>query len=58
MNYQKIYDSISVKCIELDMIFESCRQAADYVGLGDANTIIKVANGKQKTAGGFHWKYF
>lgn len=53
-----------VKCVELDKIFDSIKEASEYVcsqnGCGIVSmqcSISKNLKGKNKTAGGYHWKY-
>ena len=49
----------SVKCIELDIIFESVTAAAKYLGYEHPNHshIGDVCNGKAKTTLGYHWEW-
>lgn len=47
--------SIPVLCVELNKKFSSMTDAADYFGLRKC-TISAVINGRNKTAGGYHWK--
>ncbi len=44
----------SVKCVELNINFESMTDAAKWAGVG-VNAISSVCNGKSLTAGGYHW---
>lgn len=44
-----------VYCIELDQVFESQTEAAAATGI-NSKYINRCVNGKQKTAGGFHWE--
>lgn len=37
--------------------FDSCKEAAESVGLTSATCIVRVCNGKQKTTKGYKWKY-
>ena len=46
----------SVKCIELDMEFDSIKEAAQYVGCSYC-TISRCLHRKLKTAYGYHWEY-
>ena len=46
-----------VKCVETGKIYRSCTEAGRDVGLSGASGVTLVCKGKQKTAGGFHWKY-
>lgn len=45
-----------VYCVELDKVFDGVRVAAKELGL-HSNHISYCCNGKQKTTGGYHWKY-
>ena len=46
----------SVYCVELDKTFNGIREAAKELNLHSTN-ITKVCKGKQKTTGGYHWRY-
>lgn len=46
--------SIPIYCVELNKIFNSAAEASKELNI-DASSIRKVAKGKYKTAGGFHW---
>lgn len=45
-----------VICIETNIIYPSARAAGKSIGRSHTS-IISACNGKQKTAGGFKWKY-
>ena len=45
-----------VYCIEIDKIFNSLKEASEYVGVHNS-CITRAAKGKQNTAVGYHWKY-
>lgn len=45
-----------VKCVELDRIFNSFPEAAQFINKTVA-CICRALKGPQKTAGGFHWEY-
>lgn len=45
-----------VKCIELDLTFNSVAEAARYIGRTDM-TIFQCLKGKASRAGGYHWEY-
>ena len=45
-----------VYCVELDRVFKSQVEAARELGLDDSS-INHCLKGKQKTCGGYHWKY-
>ena len=46
----------SVLCIETGEIFSSVKEAADSIGT-TRNNVSRCVTGRNKTAGGFHWKY-
>ena len=46
-----------VYCVELDKVFNSQRAAADELGL-DQGSISKCCNGKLKTCGKLHFKFY
>lgn len=46
----------SVFCVELNKTFDCAQRAQEELGI-DRKCIGKACTGKQKTAGGFHWKY-
>ena len=48
--------SKKVLCVETGEIFESTMEAQRKTGIDRAN-ISNVCNGRQKTSGGYHWKY-
>ena len=45
-----------VRCIETNEIFSSVREAARHIGI-DHSGISLCCNGKNKTAGGYHWEF-
>lgn len=45
-----------VKCIETDTIYNSLKEAAAALGIS-MTSISQNCHGKQKTAGGYHWKF-
>lgn len=45
-----------VLCVETGNIYESVTTAAKEIGVS-LSLIVVVCKGKQKTAGGYHWKY-
>lgn len=49
--------SRKVKCIETGIIYDSIKEAAKAVGLKAHCAISDCCNGKQRTAGGYHWEY-
>lgn len=55
-NASKQAHSKPVKCIELDITFDSVTEAATYVG-GDRGYICKQAKGIYNSAYGYHWTY-
>ena len=52
----KVSQGKLVRCIEIDMIFESTKEASRELGI-HAGSIGYVCNGKQKTAGGFTFEF-
>lgn len=46
-----------VICIELNKIFSSIMEAQRQLNIGNSH-ISRCCLGKEKTAGGYHWKYF
>lgn len=49
-------NSISILCIETNIIYGSTREIERKLGINHA-MISRCCKGKQHTAGGFHWKY-
>lgn len=47
--------SVKVICVETGIIYDSGKQASDSTGISRA-CISRCLTGKQKTAGGYHWK--
>lgn len=45
-----------VRCIELDITFDSLDEAAEYVN-GSKGNISSCALGKRQTCKGYHWEY-
>lgn len=48
--------SIPVVCVETGELFWGAKEAQNVLGINKAS-IAKCCKGKQKTAGGYHWKY-
>lgn len=46
----------SIKCIETNKIYDTATQANKETNI-DRSSITAVCRGRQKTAGGYHWKY-
>ena len=46
----------AVFCEELNKKFDSIRRAEEELGV-NINCIVGACKGRQKTAGGFHWRY-
>ena len=46
-----------VLCVETGEIFESAHEVERKTGIGQGN-ISNACNGKLKTSGGYHWKFF
>lgn len=47
--------SKQVICLETGQVFDSIREAKEWLGKGD---IIHCLRGQQKTAGGYRWMYY
>lgn len=45
-----------VKCVETGVIYESIKEAAEFIGR-DGSSISKCCRGKQDTVAGYHWVY-
>lgn len=45
-----------VRCIELDIVFDSITEAGEKTGVNFRN-ISSVCKGRRKTCGGYHWEY-
>ena len=50
------HKSKKVYCIETNIVYNSALIAKKKTGICNAS-IRKVCNGKQKTAGGYHWEF-
>ena len=48
--------SVKVRCVELNMIFNSISEAGRYVKTNSSH-ISACCRGKRKTTGGYHWEY-
>lgn len=46
----------AVKCIELNQIFDTAREAEKMIGIGHA-LISRCCHHTRKTAGGYHWEF-
>lgn len=46
-----------VMCVETGVMFTNAEEASRWAGLKDRTGISRCCTGKQKTAGGYHWKY-
>lgn len=46
----------AVLCVELNVVYDSFLDAAKACGFKSRNPIYYCVNGKQETAGGYHWK--
>lgn len=55
INYPR--NNKQIRCIELDIIFNKCKDAAVFVKLADSSMIGQVAKGNRKSAGGFTWEF-
>ena len=49
--------SPAVLCVETNQVFENASLAATQLGLKSTTSIYRCCQGKQKTTGGYHWKY-
>lgn len=47
---------IKIKCVELDMVFDSAKDASEILNV-DRSSITACCKGKRKTVGGYHFKY-
>lgn len=45
-----------VMCVETGQVFESLKEAAEWLGMG-ASCVAQVVGGYAKTAGGYRWEY-
>ena len=50
------FHSVAVRCIETGIVYRSCQEAANSIGVHKA-CMNDVLHGRQKTSGGFHWEY-
>ena len=50
----KLKNGEAVYCVELDMVFDSIKEAGEYIGCS-GGSISNALNGKQNTCGGYHW---
>ena len=48
--------SKSTRCIETGKIYRSATEASKNISIS-RSCIVECCNGKQKTAGGYHWEY-
>ena len=48
--------SKKVLCVETGIIYSSANEIKEKLGLNNSS-ISKCCNGKQKTSGGYHWKF-
>lgn len=51
-----VHKSKPVYCVELNRVFNSLLEAAEYTNTFDMS-IGRCCRGKRKTAGGYHWEY-
>lgn len=51
------YKKGKIQCIETKCVYENCIEAEKMTGVNSAS-INRVCNGKRKSAGKLHWKYF
>lgn len=45
----------AVECIETGVVYETCGDAEMFIGITQG--VRSVCHGRQKTAGGYHWRY-
>lgn len=59
--YNNFYSSLrhapSIQCVETGVIYSNKYEASKDTGIQHPNCIINTCAGRQKTAGGYHWKY-
>lgn len=46
-----------VRCIELDLVYETLTEAAEAVGVNYSSSISRCCRGELQTAHGFHWEW-
>lgn len=51
---KKVYN---IRCVETGQIFKTAREASDAMHIHHGH-ITEAANGKLKTAGGYHWEHY
>jgi hypothetical protein len=49
-------NSKPIRCVETDVVYSGARKANELTGI-DKTSIGKCCNGRQKTAGGYHWEF-
>ena len=57
VNASKKLASVKIRCVETGETFQSMSAAAKHLGL-QLCTLSACVNGRNKTAGGFHWERF
>ena len=50
--------SKKILCVETGVVFNSVKEALAFIGRKVGSSISNVCNGKRKTTGGYHWKYY
>ena len=56
INFNARTNSKRVKCIELDKIYNSAKEASDELGFS-RNAVSLCCRGYSETCGGYHWQY-
>lgn len=55
-NETSLANSKKIRCIETDMVFDSIRKAAKFIGQS-STSIVNHLKDKTHMAGGYHWEY-
>lgn len=56
MTYERNPKAKAVECVETGKVYLSMREAGESVGT-EGNQISNTVNGRQKTCGGYHWRF-
>lgn len=57
LTYSNNPNSKRIIRVEDSKVFDTIKEAAEYMGI-DYRLISSTCNGKQKTAGGYHWRFY
>lgn len=49
---------LNIQCVETNKIFNNYNEAAKFCNLSGGTHISACCRGKEKTAGGYHWKFY